>query len=380
MRKTFLPFCKPTISQREINEVTKVLKSGWLTTGPKTEEFEQKFAQYVEAEHAIAVSSGTDALHLSLAALKIKPGDEVITTPFTFIATAQVIEWLGARPVFVDIDPVTYNINPDQIKRKINFSTKAIMPVHVAGHPCNMDALMELSKDYGVPIIEDAAHAVGSEYKGKKIGSIGTTTCFSFYATKNLATGEGGMITTNDESMAKRLKQLSYFGVNKEAFKRYSNKGNWFYDVEFMGYKCNMDNIHAAIGVEQLKKIDSFNAKRKNIADYYRKHLGTIPGVQLPAEVGDIKHAWHIYPVQLPKMVKRAEFVDAMKKKNIGVSVHFMPVHLFSHFKSIYGFKKGEFPISEAVYDRLVTLPLYPLMTLQDAEDVVEAFKQCIKK
>lgn len=372
----FIPLSKPYITD-EIKKISKVLKSGWLTSGPKTEEFENKFARYVNAKHALAVATCTDALHISLASLNIKPGDEIITTPMTFIATSHIIEWLKARPVFVDIQEDTFNINPDKLFDAMTFKTKAIIPVHMAGHPCDMKEITKFSKANNLSVIEDAAHAPGAEYKDKKIGSLSYATCFSFYATKNMTTGEGGMITTN-EDIKDKLQKLSYFGIDKEAYKRYDKKGKWYYEVDSLGYKCNMDSIHAAIGIEQLKKLDSFNKRRRKIAELYTEELEDT-GIITPIEKPYVKSSWHLYIIRLPKSINRAKFIDNMAKNNVGCSVHFLPIHLHPYYRKKYGFKKGDFPVAEKVYENMVSLPIYPLMSNGDVEYVIKTIKRCLK-
>ena len=377
----FIPFSKPSIGKQEIKEVIKVLKSGWLTTGPKTKELEEKFSKYIGTKKAIAVNSCTSALFLSLAALDIKKGDEVIVPTLTFAATAEVVEWLKAKPVLVDIQKETYNIDPEQIKKHITKRTRAIIPVHYAGHPCDMDEIMRIAKKHNLAVVEDSAHAIGAEYKGKKTGTFGIG-CFSFYATKNLTTGEGGMLTTNNIKLAEKLQKLSYFGIDKDAFKRYKKSGTWYYEIKTLGYKCNMDNIHAAIGVVQLKKLDSMNKKRENIAKHYTKSFKKIAEIKTPVTRPYVKHSWHIYPIWINTSklkTNRAEFIEELKKQNIGASVHFIPLHLHPYYRKKYNYKEGDFPVAEKAYRGLVSLPLFPDMTIKQADYVVNAVKKIIR-
>ncbi|MCK4730458.1 MAG: UDP-4-amino-4,6-dideoxy-N-acetyl-beta-L-altrosamine transaminase [Candidatus Aenigmarchaeota archaeon] len=375
MDKKFLPYCQPLIEKEEIKEVVDTLKSGWLTIGPKTTEFESLIAEYVGAKHAISVNSCTAALHLSLIALGIKSGDEVITTPFTFASTGNVIVHIGAKPVFVDIKKDTYNLDPEKIKEAITPKTKAIIPIHYAGQPYDVKAIMEIAKDHNLFVIEDAAHAIGAEYNGKKIGTFGTTTCFSFYATKNMTTGEGGAVTTNDDKLADKLRILRLHGMSKDAWKRYSDKGSWYYEIEECGWKYNMTDMQAALGVHQIKKLDKFIEIRRKYASIYNKELKKIEGIIIPYEKPNVKHVYHLYPILL-KNYNRNKFIEEMKEMNIGCSVHFIPLHLHPFYKRTFRFKKGDFPNAEWVYEREVSLPLYPKMKEEELKYIIK----CIRK
>lgn len=377
IRAEFLPFCKPWIEQEEIDEVVDTIKSGWLSMGPKTQKFEEDFRNYVGAKNAVSINSCTSALFLSLFVLGIKKGDEVITTPFTFGSTASTIIHNGAKPVFCDIEKETYNMDVSQIEKKITEKTKAIIPVHYAGHPVDMDAVMEIAEKHGLKVIEDAAHAIGSEYKKRKIGSIGNTTCFSFYATKNMTTGEGGMITTDDDELAERMRSLRLHGITKDAWKRYSDKGSWYYEISYPGYKLNMTDVQAALGLHQLRKLDRFIGIRSELANYYTKRLSEIPGITTPKTRGDVKHSWHLYPV-LVDGVDRSEMINELRKDNIGTSVHFIPVHLHPYYRNL-GYNEGDFPNTESVYNRLISLPFFPKMKKEDVDDVVLSIER-IKK
>jgi dTDP-4-amino-4,6-dideoxygalactose transaminase len=381
VREHFLPFAQPWVGEEEIEEVTRVLRSGWLTTGSRNFEFEHRFREYVGAEQAVAVNSCTAALHLSLAVLNIGPGDEVITTPFTFAATANVIVHRGAKPVFVDIEPETFNIDPGRIPAAITSRTRAIIPVHYGGHPCDMKAILSLARERDLYIIEDAAHAVGAEYNGKKVGAIGDITCFSFYATKNITTGEGGMLTLQDAGLAEELRKLRLHGISKDAWKRYERSGSWYYEVEYAGFKYNMTDMQAALGIAQLKKLDSFIQTRQEHASYLSQSLQELP-LKLPGRKGEVKHAWHLFPILLPveKLnIDRNYFIQALTAENIGTSVHFIPLHLHPYYQRTFGYKKGDFPVSEYVYERLISLPLYPRMTREDLDSVVEAVSKIVE-
>lgn len=377
MSRKFLPYNLPSIGEEEISGVVDTLRSGWLTMGPKTIEFEQLIAEYTGSKHAIAVNSCTAALHLSLQCLKIGRGDEVITTPFTFAATGNTIVNTGARPVFVDIKRDTYNIDPEKIEERISANTKAIIPVHYAGQACDIKAIVDIAEDRGIFVIEDAAHAIGSEYDGKKIGSFGTTTCFSFYATKNMTTGEGGAITTEDDALADELRVMRLHGISKDAWNRYSEKGKWYYEIENAGWKYNMTDIQAALGIPQIKKLDGFIETRRRYAHIYNDSLGEIREAITPFEDPRARHIYHLYPLLLDGP-NRDGFMEKMNAKGIGCSVHFIPLHLHPYYRSM-GFKKGDYPNAEWVYEREVSLPLYPKMTPEDVDYVVNSVKELLQ-
>ena len=381
VRSSFLHPFKHSIGKEEIDEVVDTLKSDWITTGPKTFKFEEIFFEYVNSKYAIAVNSCTAALHLAVVALGIGNGDEVITTPYTFAATAEVVINSDAKPVFVDVEKDTYNIDPAKIEDKITNKTKAIIVVHYAGHACEMDKIMEIAEKYDLYVIEDAAHAIGSKYKDKKIGSIGDATCFSFYATKNITTAEGGMITTNREDLADKMRILSLHGISKDAWKRYSSEGSWYYEIEYSGYKYNMSDLQASIGIHQMKKLDQMQKRREEIADMYNKSFDQIAQITTPTVKRYTTHAWHLYPIQVnPDMlsINRNEFIEALKAENIGTSVHFIPLHLHPYYKEKYGFKGDDFPNAESLYKNEISLPIYPKMEDKDVEDVITAVKKII--
>ena len=377
-----IPFAQPDISDDEINEVLDTLRSGWLTTGPKTKRFEEEFAQYVGAKHAIAVNSCTGGLHISLAAMGIGPGDEVITTPFTFISTVNVILHVGAKPVFVDIKD-DFNINEALIEDAITERTKAILPVHYSGQPAEMDTIMDIAHRYGLFVLEDAAHAVGAEYKGRKIGTIGHMTAFSFYATKNLTTGEGGMITTDDDGLADRARKYRLHGISKDAWKRYTSEGSWYYEVVLPGYKYNMTDIQASIGLHQLRKIDKFNQKRAQLSRLYTELLEDVEEIELPIVHPEVKHVWHLYVIKLKLeklKINRAQFIDELRKRGIMTSVHFIPVHLHPFYREKFGYEIGKYPKAESIYQRVISLPLHTKLSEQDVEYVAKTIKSIVYK
>lgn len=372
MKRKFLPYFRPSIGKAEIEEVVDTLDSGWLTMGPKTLEFEGLVAEYTGAKHAIAVNSCTAALHLSLIALGIGKGDEVITTPFTFAATGNVIIHAGARPVFVDIDRATYNIDSEKVERAITKRTRAIMPVHYAGQACDIRTINRVAEKHHLFTIEDAAHAIGAEYEGKKIGTFADATCFSFYVTKNMTTGEGGAITTDNDTLADKLRILRLHGISRDAWKRYTSAGDWYYEIEECGWKYNMTDMQAALGIQQIKRLDEFIAIRREYAQIYTEELSKISGVITPYEMPNTKHVYHLYPILLSSY-DRKKFIEQMRERNIGCSVHFIPLHLHPFYRRTFKFRKGDFPDSEWVYEREVSLPLYPNMTKRDLRYVINA-------
>lgn len=382
IRRSFLPFSRHSIAENEIKEVVDTLKSDWITTGPKTFKFESKFKEYIGSDHAIAVASCTAALQLALASLNIGKGHEVITSPFTFAAATEVIIHQNAKPILVDVDEDSYNIDPAKIEEKITERTKAIIPVHYGGNPCKMDEIMEIANENNLYVIEDAAHAIGSEYKGKKIGSIGHMTCFSFYATKNLTTAEGGMITTYSAELEDKIRVLSLHGISKDAWKRYSATGSWYYEILCPGFKYNMNDIQSSIGIHQLKKINEMQKRRLEISKMYTKKFKNIDEIIIPPIENNTIHSWHLYPIQIKTellKIDRNEFIEALKAENIGTSVHFIPIHLHPYYQKTFGFKIGDFSIAESIYNREISLPIYPRMTDDDVRDVIRAVERIIK-
>ncbi|NSW84043.1 MAG: DegT/DnrJ/EryC1/StrS aminotransferase family protein [Syntrophothermus sp.] len=375
MRSNFLPFAPPFISDEEIEEVSDTLSSDWITTGPKTRLFESRFAEFLGVTEALAVNSCTAGLHLALVVLGIGPGDEVITTPMTFCATVNVIEHVGARPVLVDVEPDTLNISPDLVERAVTSKTKCIMPVHYAGHPCEMDAITGVARSHGLFIVEDAAHALPARYKDQMVGSTGNLTAFSFYATKNLTTAEGGMLT-GDSDLVERARVLSLHGMSRDAWKRYGKEGSWYYEVVYPGYKYNMTDIQAALGLHQLKKLPGFQERRKKIAARYDEAFTRYPYFEVPGRRPYVEHAWHLYVLRLnleTLRIDRNKFIEELHARNIGTSVHFIPIHLHPYYRDKYGYRPGDFPVAYSNYLRMISLPIYPRMSDRDVEDVIEA-------
>jgi len=390
LRENFLPFSPPSIGEEEIQEVIATLRSDWITTGPKVRRFEEEFASFIGAPAALALSSGTAALHVALAAMGIGPGDAVITTPMTFCSCAHVIEHVGARPVLVDVEPDTLNIDPSEIVKTLERSrlnVRAILPVHLYGHPCNMDALWEIARQHDLAIIEDAAHALPARYKGRFIGSLPETrnlrqmTCFSFYATKNLTTAEGGMLTGPPEFI-EEARSWSLHGMSRDAWRRYSAEGSWYYEVVRPGFKYNMTDIQAAIGLHQLRKLPKFQARRLEIARRYNEAFCKIEELQVPTQRPEVEHAWHLYVLRLNLemlRIDRARFIEEMKVRKIGTSVHFIPLHLQPYYRDKYGYSPDSFPVAYREYLRIISLPLYPRMTDQDVDSVIEAVYDVVR-
>lgn len=377
----FINFSLPQIDEQEEKEVLDTLRSGWLTTGPKTKKFESMIAEYTGAKHCVALNSCTGALHLCLKALGIKEGDEVITTPVTWPATANVIVHCGATPVFADIEKESLNIDPNEIEKKITKNTKAIIPVHMAGQPCDMDKIEKIAKKHKLVIIEDAAHAIGAEYKKKKIGSISRATCFSFYPIKNITTGEGGAVVTDDEDLAEKIRLLSLHGVSSDAWKRYSQEGCKDHcDVLLPGFKYNMTDIQASLGIHQIKKLDNFIKIRKEIAETYNSCFGDIPTITIPGIVSyPIKHAWHLYIIKLnldKLRIGRDKFMQALKAENVGCGIHFRSLHIQEYYKKRFNFKAGDFPNANDISDRIISLPIYPKLTKGDVTYVTKILEK----
>lgn len=378
MRNTFLPFAPPLIGEEEIDEVIDTLRSGWLTTGPKTRKFAEQFAEYTHAESALTVSSCTAALHLSLVTLGVGPGDEVITTPLTFAASVNVIEHVGARPALVDVEPDTLNIDPDLVEQAITSATKAIIAVHYAGHPVELGALRDIADRNGIHLIEDAAHAIGAAWNDEPIGSGSNPACFSFYATKNLTTGEGGMLTGPPEFL-EQARMLSLHGMSREAWSRYAAGGKWAYDIAAPGYKYNMTDIQAALGLQQLRRFESMQQRRRDIVRQYQTAFSENPAFQTPVQREHVSHAWHLYVLRLHEdrlAIDRNQFIEEVNAKNIGTSVHFIPIHIHSFYAKKYGWQPEDLPIALSHFNRMLSLPLSPKMTDQDVADVIETVNE----
>lgn len=382
MRTEFLPFSPPAVGQDEIAEVVDTLASGWLTSGPKTKRFEADFATAFGAPGALALNSCTAGMHTALAALGIGPGDEVIAPCLTFAATVNVIEHVGGTPVLVDVEPDTLNLDPRQVERALTSRTRAIMAVHFAGHPAELDALRTLAQQGGVTLIEDAAHAVGARYRGQWIGSGPNPAAFSFYATKNLTTGEGGMLTGDPDLLA-RARVLSLHGMSREAWGRYAQGGAWRYDVVAPGFKYNMTDIQAALGIAQLRRFPQLQARRRQIVALYQGAFQTCAALELPVVRPEAEHAWHLFPIRLVPgalSIGRDQFVEELTRRNIGVSVHFIPIHLHPYYKQRLGHAPDDFPTALGAFERMLSLPLNPVMTDADAADVIEATLDVVAK
>lgn len=381
-RQSFLPFCRPFVEQEEKDEVLAALESGWLSTGPRTKQFEARMGEYLGVRHAIAVSSCTAGLHVALVAAGIGAGDEVITSPLTFVSTANVILHAGATPVFADIRRDSYNISAGEIEKRITPRTKAIIPVHYAGQPCDMDEIRALARSRGILVIEDAAHAIGAAYQGKLVGSdVEGFTVFSFYATKNLTTGEGGMVITDRDDLAERVRLLGLHGITHDAWKRYSATGSWYYEVVAPGYKYNMTDVQSALGLIQLKRLPWFIERRELISGQYNQAFADLPEILTPWVAPHVRHARHLYPIVVDSArlkINRGEFIEALKAENIGTSVHFIPVHLHPYYRDTFGYKRGDFPNAEWVYDGMISLPLYPHMTVDEVSDVCGAVRRTV--
>lgn len=379
-----IPFNIPDITEEEINEVVDTLKSGWLAKGPKTIKFEEKFAKFVGAKYAIGMNSCTAALHISLIAAGIGEGDEVITTSMTFAASVNTIVHVGATPIFVDIDPETGCIDPDEIEKNITDKTKAIVPVHYAGQACDLDRIYEIADKYNLFVSEDAAHAIFTRYKGKMIGNKPKgAVSYSFYATKNLAMGEGGILVTDDEEIAKKARMLVTHGMSANAWNRYSKEGSWAYDIEEPGFKYNMFDLQAALGMVQLDRLPKMQKRREEIAKIYCEELGQLKGIEIPkTSKFTTTHAWHLFIIKVNKTIlkiDRNELIEELAKRNIGTSVHFIPVHFMSAYRKRFNYEEGFLPVTEKWFDEIISLPLYSKMTNKDVEDVVSAIRDIIQ-
>lgn len=382
VRDTYLPYAQQWVDEEDIGEVVKVLKSDFLTTGPKIEEFEKRFADYVGAKYAVSISNGTAALHAACFAAGINEGDEVITSPITFAASANCVLYQGGKPAFADINPKSYNIDVEDIERKITKKTKAIIPVDFTGQAVDIDGINEIAKKYGLVVIEDAAHSLGAEYKGKKTGSLVDMTTFSFHPVKHITTGEGGVITTNNKELYEKLKLFRTHGITRDKKILYNkNEGSWYYEQLELGYNYRITDIQCALGISQLNKIDKFLRRRREIAEKYNEYLKDIDGIVLPYQEEYIKSSWHLYVIQLELekfKVGRREIFEALQAENIGVNVHYIPVYYHPYYQKL-GYKKGLCPNAEKLYERIITIPLYPKMTDKDVKDVVEALDRVLK-
>jgi len=376
-----------SIGDEEINEVVATLRSGWLTTGPRTTQFETELKAYVQAACALGVNSCTAGLHLALAALGVGPGDEVITTPLTFCATVNTIMHVGATPILADVGE-DGNIDPHSIKQRINSRTRAILPVHLGGLACDMGAIWELAREHGLAVVEDAAHAIGTRFRGTPIGGgnpaekiFSDAVVFSFYATKNLTTGEGGMVTTHREDMLEKMRTLCLHGISKDAWNRYSEKGSWYYEVVDCGFKYNLSDIQSAIGIHQLRKQESFVETRSRLAQLYNELLGNVDEIELPPQDPLCRHSWHLYALRLNLElldIDRSEFIQQLREREIGASVHFIPIPLHPYFSAMAGLAHNRCPRALQIYPRLVSLPLYPAMTEEQVSYVADDVKRIL--
>jgi len=374
--KLSVPFHRAAIGEEEVTAVSEVLRSGWLTMGPRTQEFERQFAHYIGAPHAIAVSSCTAALHLALDAIGVRPSDEVLLPTTTFTATAAAVTYFGGRPVLVDIDPNTINIDPEDAARRVTPRTRAIVPVHLAGQPCDLAALQELASRHGLRMVEDAAHALPASYRGQAIGCISEFTAFSFYATKTLTTGEGGIIATSNAQAAERIRMMQLHGIGRDTWKRYRDEGSWRYEVLEAGYKYNFTDLQAAIGLVQLRKCEAMREARRRIAERYTLGLQSLDEIELPAIQPDRETSWHLFILRLHLdrlEIDRDQFIEELKHRGIGCSVHFIPLHLHPFYQREFGYRRGDFPKAEAEYERCISLPIYPTMGADEIEYVINA-------
>jgi len=380
-RAEFLPFALPDIDGAELAEIKDALDSGWITTGPKVRQFEADFAAAVGARHALAVNSATAAMHIALEAVGLERGDEAITTPYTFAATAEVVRYFDAKPVLVDICSSDFNIDPAKIEAAITPRTKAIIPVHIAGLPVDMSAVYRIAQQRHLAVIEDAAHAFPARHDGHMIGSppaafadVTSVVCFSFYATKTITTGEGGMLCANDETIAERCRVMSLHGISKNAWNRYAAAGSWYYEIMAPGFKYNMTDIAAAMGLAQLRKAERMWLRRREIAQAYNRAFAGVAELQTPHDDGAKQHAWHLYMLRLnleKLAIDRAQFVEELKNRNIGASVHFIPLHMHPYYQQTYGYQPDDFPVACHEYQREISLPIYSKMSDGDVEDVI---------
>ena len=375
VRRTLLPYGHQSIDEDDVSAVVDVLRSDWITTGPKVVEFEEAFASRAGAKHAVSFSSGTAALHAAAHAAGLKPGDEAITTPMTFCATANCVLYQGAKPVFADISADTLNIDPEQIAVRITEKTRAIIPVDYAGHPADLDTIRRLAEDRGLIVIEDACHALGAKYKGRDVGGICDMTVFSFHPVKHITTGEGGMVCTDDDQLAASLRRFRNHGIEGDARQRQA-KGQWYYEMVDLGYNYRLTDIGCALGLSQLKKLDRNLSRRREIAARYNSELKEIQGVILPGVRSDVLPAWHLYPIRFDRSILRSDrskIFAALRAENIGVNVHYIPVHTHPFYRKRFGYHGGEYPVAEAAYETLISLPMFHGMIDIDVENVIDA-------
>ncbi len=380
MRASFLSFSPPSLGDAERNEVMDTLNSDWITTGPKTKAFEAKLRDYVSAPGIVALNSCTAGLHVGLVALGIGPGDEVIVPAMTFCATANVVEHVGARPVVVDVCPDTLNLDPEAVAKAITPRTKAIIPVHYAGHPVDLDAIFALAKQHGLLVMEDAAHALPAKYKGILVGSRSNLAAFSFYATKNLTTVEGGCLTGASD-LIDQARIIGHHGMNRDAWKRFDKSGSWYYEVVLPGFKYNMTDVQAAIGLHQLDRLEGFQRRRREVVAAYEKGFRDLTALQLPVERPEVESSWHLYVIRLNLdllTIDRNTFIEELKARNIGTSVHYLPVHMHPFYRDKYGYRPEDCPVAADAFSRMLTLPLHPGLSEEDVADVIQAVRDTI--
>jgi perosamine synthetase len=375
VRANFLPYGRQSVDQVDIQAVVEVLRSDWLTTGPKVAEFEESMAARVGSTHAVSFSSGTAALHAAAFAAGLESGDEAITTPMTFAATSNCVLYQGATPVFADVSPDTLNLDPEEIRKRISSSTRVLLSVDYAGHPADLTAIMQIAQRHGLIVIEDACHALGAEYAGRRVGNIADMTVFSFHPVKHITTGEGGMVTTNNPRFAETLRRFRNHGISSDARQRQS-AGQWHYEMVLLGYNYRLPDIACALGVQQLNRLDANLARRREIAARYTTAFREISGVIPPSVRLETNPAWHLYPIRLDLAklsVDRGYIFRALRSENIGVNVHYIPVHLHPYYRERFGYKGGEYPVAEQAYTRLISLPMFHGMNDQDVDDVIAA-------
>jgi len=375
----FIPYGHQGIDEEDIEEVVKVLKSDWITTGPKIEEFENALCKYIGCKYAVAVNSGTSALDIAVQTLNLPRGSEIITTPFTFVATSNAVLYNNLKPIFVDIEKDTRNINPEEIRKKITDKTKAIIYVDYAGHPCDIEEIKGVAEEHDLYLIEDASHAIGAEYKGKKIGNFADMTIFSFHPVKHITTGEGGVVVTNNKEFYEKLKMLRNHGIDKSALDRFGPKAGWAYDLKFLGRNYRITDFQAALGISQLKKLDEFIRRREEIVEMYNEAFEDMPEIETPIVKPDVKPAWHIYTVLL-NGINRDEFFRKMRGRNIGVNLHYIPIYRFSYYPEHFNFNPNDFPVTEEVFSKIVTLPLFPKMEDEEVRFVIGNTKYIINE
>lgn len=373
-----IPYFVPTLGEAEIEEVVDTMRSGWLTTGKKAKRFEEAFAERVGAKHAIAVNSCTAALHLALEALGVGPGDEVIVPTLTFASTAEVVLHLGGTPVLADCLDDSLNVDPASIAAKVTARTKAIVPVHYGGQPCDLNAIHEIARSHNLPVVEDAAHAIPARYGDRTIGTISDVTCFSFYANKTITTGEGGMVTTESDELAQRMRIMSLHGISKDAWKRFSAEGSWYYEITAPGFKHNMTDLAASIGLHQLNRCDEFWEGRARCANHYDAAFADVPELQLLSVDPNVQMAWHLYVIRLrPEQltIDRAEFIQRVNAAGVGTSVHYMPLHMHPYYRETHGYQPDDLPVAKAAFEQMLSLPIYPKLSDADLEHVTETVR-----